>query len=129
MSVAAQRLAQLGAAAFVDVVRGDTRCSADGAACCAWGFPAARGWDAASGLGVPSHAALSAALEALPCIASRCDGGRATDPLLLRLPDGGGGGGGAHDTAAAAARSPVPAGVCRSDGKCHCAANAYRDAG
>ena len=46
-----------------------------------------------------------------------------------RLPDGGGGGGGAHDTAAAAARSPVPAGVCRSDGKCHCAANAYRDAG
>jgi len=39
--------------AFTDIVYGDNRCTAVSQVCCEYGFWAASGWDAATGLGVP----------------------------------------------------------------------------
>lgn len=40
--------------AFKDIVYGNNACSANPNMCCPWGFPAAEGWDAVTGVGVPN---------------------------------------------------------------------------
>jgi hypothetical protein len=47
------KLAQEHPEAFNDITVGNNRCSTEGKPCCMLGFPAARGWDAVSGVGSP----------------------------------------------------------------------------
>jgi tripeptidyl-peptidase-1 len=49
---------------FHDVTTGDNRCTRS--ACCKYGFPAAPGWDASTGLGTPNFEALKAYVMGLP---------------------------------------------------------------
>lgn len=44
--------------AFVDITQGDNRCTANAMICCAYGLPAAIGWDAVTGLGTPNFLTL-----------------------------------------------------------------------
>lgn len=51
-------------AAFNDITVGDNACTESGCAC-KYGFPAIRGWDAATGLGTPNVGLIIAAMDAL----------------------------------------------------------------
>ena len=54
---------------------GENRCSSDPAHCCVGGFPAAAGWDAATGLGTPNFTSIAEVLAAEPCFGVDCGGG------------------------------------------------------
>ena len=56
-------------------VAGENRCSSDPAHCCVGGFPAAAGWDAATGLGTPNFTSIAEVLAAEPCFGVDCGGG------------------------------------------------------
>jgi len=64
--------------AFNDIVTGNNKCLVHGLACCNYGFTAAVGWDAVSGLGSPNFAVLSRLLM------------NPNDPIYYTLPHGDG---------------------------------------
>jgi hypothetical protein len=57
------KMAQEHPEAFNDITVGNNRCTTVGNRCCTLGFPAARGWDAVSGVGSPRWDAIAAILR------------------------------------------------------------------